>query len=58
MKCRALQAGISRANVGQYGQCGEDMRDVLRNIKYSKEKEIIKRVGGAKGGHWEVIIKK
>jgi len=26
--------------------------------EYSKEKEIIKRVGGAKGGHWEVIIKK
>ncbi len=31
---------------------------IERNIKYLKEKEIIKRVGGAKGGHWEVIIKK
>jgi ATP-dependent DNA helicase RecG len=28
---------------------------IERNIKYLKEKEIIKRVGGAKGGHWEVI---
>ncbi|MBW2037338.1 MAG: putative DNA binding domain-containing protein [Deltaproteobacteria bacterium] len=27
---------------------------IERNIKYLKEKEIIKRVGGAKGGHWEV----
>ncbi|MBW1694503.1 MAG: winged helix-turn-helix transcriptional regulator, partial [Deltaproteobacteria bacterium] len=31
---------------------------IERNIKYLKEKEIIKRVGAAKGGHWEVIIKK
>ena len=31
---------------------------IERNIKYLKEKEIIKRVGAAKGGHWEAIIKK
>ena len=31
---------------------------IERNIKYLKENEIIKRVGAAKGGHWEVIIKK
>jgi ATP-dependent DNA helicase RecG len=31
---------------------------IERNIKYLKEKEIIKRVGAAKGGHWDVIIKK
>ncbi len=31
---------------------------IERNIKYLKEKDIIIRVGPAKGGHWEVIIKK
>ncbi len=31
---------------------------IEKNIKYLKENEIIKRVGAAKGGHWEVIIKK
>ncbi len=37
---------------------GISTTSIERNIKYLKEKEIIKRVGGAKGGHWEVIIKK
>ena len=37
---------------------GVSTTSIERNIKYLKEKEIIKRVGGAKGGHWEVIIKK
>jgi ATP-dependent DNA helicase RecG len=39
-------------------QIGISTTAIERNIKYLKEKEIIKRVGAAKGGHWEVIIKK
>ncbi len=39
-------------------QIGISTTAIERNIKYLKEKEIIKRVGAAKGGHWEAIIKK
>lgn len=31
---------------------------IENNIKYLKEKGLIKRIGGTKDGHWEVIIKK
>jgi len=32
-------------------------RSILRHISVLKEKGIIKRIGPAKGGHWEVIEK-
>ncbi len=28
---------------------------IEKNIKYLKEKNVIKRVGGGKGGHWEIV---
>jgi hypothetical protein len=62
MKCRALQAGISRANVGQYGQCGEDMRDVIKLSTYffftpRKLNGLITRHGCGYSGIGKEIIK-
>jgi ATP-dependent DNA helicase RecG len=36
-------------------EIGISSRKVEENIKKLKEKGIIKRIGPAKGGHWEVI---
>jgi ATP-dependent DNA helicase RecG len=35
---------------------GISSRKIEENIKKLKEKNIIKRVGAAKGGHWEIIL--
>ena len=34
---------------------GIDRRNITRNIKKLQDQKIIRRIGGDKGGHWEVV---
>ncbi len=34
---------------------GIDRRNITRNLKKLRDQKIIIRVGGDKGGHWEVV---